>query len=128
MAYASAPWRMRPDGIGPTNPTMTYADGGAYGLAPWMMGRGWMGPVSMYGTGPGGGAWSGLDLDLTVDQVKSNMEQWLRAAGNSHLKIGTVTQRDIDTVTVDILTIDKDGLVQRYEINRHTGLTQPVGG
>lgn len=130
--------------------------GGGYGpgwMGPGMMGGGygseWMGPGMMYGSGYGpGGMGPGMmygyrhgyggdaddwqapqraDLNLSVDQVTSHMQRWLRARGNSHLRLGAVTEKDANTITADIVTVDKDGLVQRYDINRHTGFTQPEG-
>jgi hypothetical protein len=40
--------------------------------------------------------------------------------------MGKVVQKDANTIIADVVTTDKDALVQRYEINRHTGFTQPV--
>jgi hypothetical protein len=106
---------------------------------PGMMG-GWMGP-GMMGYGPGGGygpGWMGpgmmgwlagppADLKLTVDDVKTNMERWLTVLGNPHVKLGNVAQKDADTITADIVTVAKDDLVQRYDINVHTGFVRPEG-
>jgi len=119
-----------------------YGPGGGYSLGwmgPGMMngygpgggyGPGWMGPGMMGGVPYGPGGWGApsqqANLNLTVDQVKNNMEQWLRANGNSHIKLGNVAVKDADTITADIVTTDKDALVQRYAINRHTGFTQPT--
>lgn len=109
------------------------------GMGPAMMGEGWMGPGMMgygpgYGMGPGmmgGGYGSGArqapaDLNLTVNQVRKNMERWVRRNGNPHLKVGNVVQKDNDTITADIVTTDKDAIVERYEVNRHTGYFQPA--
>ena len=52
------------------------------------------------------------------------MEQWLKAKGNPHIKLGNVAVKDADTITADIVTTDKDALVQRYAISRHTGFIQ----
>ena len=127
-----------------TFPAIAQPSGGGYG-------SGWMGPGMMYGNGPGGGCgpgwmgpgmmgWGGgygpggswgssqqqANVNLTVDQVKNNMERWLTATGNPHIKLGAVAEKDADTITATIVTTDKDALVQRYEVNRHTGFTQPV--
>ena len=128
----------QPSGYGPG---MMYGNGpgGGYGpgyMGPGMMygggpgggyGPGWMGPGMMYGYGGGGwGLQQQGNLNLTVDQVKNNMERWLAANGNPHVKLGNVAVKDADTITADIVTADKDALVQRYDINRHTGFTQPA--
>jgi hypothetical protein len=95
---------------------------GGYGPGPWMMARGMPG----WGCGPGGG-WGAqqANLNLTPAAVKSNMERWVKATGNRHIKLGKVAEQDADTITADIVTTDKDALVQRYEINRHTGFIRP---
>jgi hypothetical protein len=110
--------------------------GGGYGgwMGPGMMygagpSPGWMGPGMMYGNGPGGwGPQQQVDLKLTVDQVKDRMEQWLQAVGNRHIKVGDVEAKDADTIVASIVTTDKDGLVQRYDVNRHSGFFEPAGG
>ena len=107
--------------------------GGGYG--PWMMGGGWRGPQMMGWGGYGGydpcGGQAGpaqqANLDLSVAQVKSNLERLLALGGNPHIKLGAVTQKNADTITADIVTTDKGGLVQRFEINRKTGFVQPAG-
>ncbi len=112
--------------------------GGGYGPG-WMhhmrgwgggYGPGWMGPGMRYGYGPRYYGWNGPqqgNLNLSVDQVKSRFERWLEFRGNPHLKLGTVTAKDDDTITADIVTTDNGGLVQRFDINRHTGFTRPAG-
>ena len=117
-----------------------YGQSGGYG-------PGWMGPGMMYGAGPGGGygpGWMGPgmmgyggygaggwgqqqgNLNLTVDEVKANMERWVKTTGNPHIKLADVAVKDADTITADIVTTDMDALVQRFDINRHTGFTQPA--
>jgi hypothetical protein len=54
------------------------------------------------------------------------MAQWIAAAGNPHVKLGTVTEKNADTITVDVVTADKGDLVEVYDINRHTGYMQPA--
>ncbi len=110
--------------------------GPGYGMGPGMMGgygpgygmRGGYGPG--YGMGPGmmgpgyGGGYYGnqRDLNLTTDQVKSYLEQMIR---NPNLKVGDVKEKDADTIVADIVTKDKDALVQRLAFNRHNGFVQP---
>ncbi len=138
------PGMMNGYGSGWMGSGMMYGSGpgGAYG-------PGWMGSGLMYGSGPGGAygpGWMGpgmmgyggygpggwgpqqqANLNLTVDEVKANMERWLKATGNPHIKLGDVVEKDADSITADIVTTDKEALVQRYDINRHTGFTQPAG-
>ena len=99
---------------------MMYGGGPGGGYGP-----GWMGPGMMYGYGGGGWGQPQGDLDLTVAQVTTNMQRWLQAMGNPHVRLGNVAAKDANTITADIVTTDKDALVQRYVINRHTGYTQP---
>jgi hypothetical protein len=97
---------------------------GDYGPGPSMMG-GWgggYGPGWMHGWGRGYGLAASRDLALTADDVKGYMEQTIR---NPRLKVGEVKQTGEDSITADIVTKDKDGLVQRFVINRHTGLWRP---
>lgn len=127
------------------------ANARAYG-APGMMGRGMMGqgmmgPGMMYGYGPGGygpgmmfgpGMMYGpgrnrrgyqnasTTLNLSVNDVKRYFVQWLTAQGNPHVKLGIVKAKDANTITAEIVTKDKNSLVERYEVNRHTGYIRPV--
>lgn len=100
------------------------------------MGRGMMsgpgpwrghGPGMMHGYGQGWGqGWyaGGRDLNLSIDNVKANMERWLAWQGNPRLKLGDVKEKDADTITADIVTRD-NSLVQRFDINRHNGYFRP---
>lgn len=98
------------------------------GMYPGMMGQG------MYPGMMGQGAYSGMypgmtgqrDLDLSVKDVQSRFQRWLAIMGNPRLKLGNVAEKDADTITADIVTTDKDALVQRYAIDRHTGFYRPV--
>ncbi len=100
---------------------------GGYGPG-WMHGYGparGYGPGSMMqgdGTPPCWGyASAGTNaLNLTVDQVKSQLDRWIERQGNPRLKAGDVKEKDADTILADIVTQD-NSLVQRFEINRHTG-------
>lgn len=98
-----------------------------YGMGPWMMGRGAFGG---YGYEPGpwmtGLARNGQgSLNLAANDVKDSLQRWLGWQGNPRLKLGNVVEKDADTITADILTTDKDGLVQRLVVNRHTGFSYP---
>ena len=151
--YGYGPGMMGP-GYGPgygRGYMMAPGDGSGYmmgqGYGPGMMygpgyGPGTMGPGMMYGygygpgmmNGPGygrgtGSGWYGRqsDLNLSTDDVKKNFERWIAAEGNPHLKVGDVKEKDKDTIVADIVTKD-NSLVQRFEVNRHTGFYQPSEG
>lgn len=99
--------------------------GGGYG--PGMMGGGYgpgYGPGMMGGYGPG---YYGrqANLNLSTDQVKTYLERMIAVQGNPRLKVGDVKEKDADTITADIVTKDKDALVQRFAIDRHTGFYRP---
>jgi hypothetical protein len=100
-------------------------DGGRYG--PGLMtggyGRGYHGGYGpgMMGYGPGYYGNQG-DLKLTTDQVKNYLEQMIR---NPNLKVGDVKEKDADTIVAEIVTKDKDALVQCLDFNRHNGFVQP---
>ena len=88
-------------------------------MGPGMMGRG-MGPGMM---GPGGVA--ALPKDLSPDDVRHMLEHQLTWQGNPNLKLGKVEEKDADTIVAEIVTAD-GSLVQRLQVNRHTGWTQPT--
>lgn len=97
---------------------------GHHGQMPMMSGRGMMGHMPMMG-GYGHGQMEPLRRDLTTDEVKHMMEHRVAWAGNPNLKVGKTTEKDADTIQVEIVT--KDGsLVQRIEVDRHTGRMQTV--
>ena len=85
------------------------AGGYSYGMPPWMM--------APYRTNQ--------VANLSVDNVKNYFERSLAWQRNPRVKLGTVSEKDADTIMADIVTIDKDGLVQRFAVNRHTGFIQP---
>jgi hypothetical protein len=98
--------------------------GYGYGMGPWMMGPG----VSSFGYGMG--PWMMAPYrtnraDLSTADVTNYFERGLAWQGNPRLKLGMVTEKDADTITADIVTADKDALVQRFAVNRHTGFIQP---
>jgi len=88
---------------------------GPGGMGPGMMGGGYMG----YGAPP-------ANLNLSVNDVRDDLQQWIARSGNSHLKVGGVSETDANTITAEIVTVDKDALVQRYTVNRHTGFFRPA--
>jgi len=66
------------------------------------------------------------NLNLSVDDVRASLERWIASMGNPRLKPGRVVATDADTITADVVTVDKDALVQRFAVNRHTGYWQQV--
>lgn len=101
--------------------------GYGYGMGPWMMG-----PNAVGNYGPGMGPWmmapyrtSQATLNLSVDDVQKSFGRWLAWQGNPRVKLGNVSEKDADTITAEIVTTDKDGLVQRFAVDRRTGFTQP---
>jgi hypothetical protein len=123
MGGGYGPGWMTQEGYGPGyGPGMMRGSGWGGSYAPgWMHGwmRGGYGPGWMHG---GYGQVSGRDLNLTAEDVKGYIEQTIR---NPRLKVGDVKQTDDNSITADIVTKDKEGLVQRFVINRHTGLWRP---
>lgn len=130
--YGYGPGYMMGQGYGPGWGGMMGWGGQGYGpgYGPGMMGdgygHGWMmrgygggyGPGMMYGYGPA----SQSDLKLTADQVKQYLGQMIR---NPNLKVGEVKEKDADTIVAEVVTKDKDALVQRLQFNRHNGFVHP---
>jgi hypothetical protein len=86
-----------------------------------MMGQG-RGPGMMMGPGAMG-LGSGIVAPvqhLSTDDVRHHFEHRLKLLGNDRLKVGEVTQKDEDTINVEIVTLD-DSLVDRFEVDRHSG-------
>jgi hypothetical protein len=109
--------------------------GGMMGQGMPMMGQG----MPMMGTGMGMGMgcpWCGpgmmgsgyatpqVNVNLSVSDVTSYLERWV--AGNPNIKVANVVEKDANTITADIVTKDKDALVQRYTFDRRSGFYQPV--
>jgi hypothetical protein len=87
---------------------------GMMGMGQGMMGQGMMGPGMMMG--------QQANLNLTANDVKTYFERWVAMSGNPRVKVGTVTERNDNTITADIVTTDKDALVQRFAVDRNTEL------
>jgi hypothetical protein len=131
-------------GPGMMGPGMMGGYGPGMMMGPGMMGQGMMGPGMMGGYGPGmmmgpgmmGGYGPGMmgwrwgnqqtNLNLSPDDVKGYFQNWIAFSGNPHIKVGNVAEKNADTVTADIVTTDKEGLVQRYEVDRRTGWLRPA--
>ncbi len=101
-------------------------------MGPGMMGRGMMG-YGMAPFVPGAeadthcpyAATSAVDKDLSADDVRASLEHSLTMHGNKRLKVGEVKEADEETFVAEIVTVD-DSLVQRMEIDRHTGTMRRV--
>ena len=102
-------WMMGPGMMGGYGP----------GYGPGMMGGGY-GPGMMGGYGPGYYGRQG-NLNLSTDDVKKYLERMLAIRGNPRLKVGEVKEKDADSITADIVTKDKDALVQRFVVDRRNG-------
>ncbi len=131
--YPMGPGMMQGNGMGPG---MMQGYGQGYGMGPGMMQRYGMGPGMMRGCrgmmqddedqGVSQYGYVRPPLQLSISDVKGYFEEWVARTGNSHIKVGPVTEKDKTTITVDIDT--KDGsLVQRFDVNRATGYYQPAG-
>ncbi len=104
---------------------------GAYGCPGMgMMGQGMMGP-GMMGQGMMGMMGSGMmgqqaNLNLTANDVKGYLERWVAMSGNPRIKVGPVTERNDNTISADIVTTERDALVQRFSVDRSTGIYRVV--
>lgn len=101
-------------------------------MGPGMMGGSMM-PMMGGGMMPmmGGGmmGWYGqpqANLNLSVDEVRGSVERSIAMMGNPRLKAGRIVATNDDTITAEIVTVDKEALVQRFAVNRHTGYWQQV--
>ena len=72
--------------------------------------------------GPG----PGHDLNLTADQAKRLTDAAVILLGNPRLKAGAAKEKDANTITVDIVTVD-NALVLRRDVDRHTGRVHKAG-
>ncbi len=92
-----------------------------------MMAPGKMGPGQPMapGQGPGPGAMQPLIQDLSAAEVRHVIEHQLSWQGNPNVKVGKVDEKDDDTIVAEIVTQD-GSLVQKLEVDRHTGLMRQV--
>ena len=116
---AASQWTGQPCPMG----MMGAGMGGQGMLAPGMMGPGMMGPG--FGMGPGLGGQFVARQDLTADDVRHFLQHRLEMQGNARLTVGEVTEADDDKIVAEITTVD-GSLVQRFEVDRHTGQMQQV--
>lgn len=111
------------------------ASSGNQSQMPMMGGYGMMGGPGMIGGqmpmmgGPGMmGGWGRMQIlrrDLKADEVKHMMEHRLVWTGNQDIKLGKVTEKDGDSIEVEIVN-KGDKVVQKFEVDRHTGWMQPA--
>lgn len=114
-------------------------------MAPGMMGKqgmpgaGMMAPQGMMRPGMGSPGASGAGLghgpgfggrvvpakDLTTDDVRHFLEHRLEWRGNKRLKVGEVKEADDAAIVAEITTVD-DSLVERLEVDRHSGKIRRV--
>ena len=94
------------------------------GMMPMMqqMHRGTKGQGMM---GPGHGSRVVPQQDLSSDDVRHFLEHRLAMQGNARLKVGEINEKDDDTVVADIVTT-AGSLVDRFEVDRHTGQMKRV--
>jgi hypothetical protein len=97
--------------------------GGQGMMGSGMGGQGMMGPSS--GKEPGFSDPIVPSRDLTADDVRHSLEHRLELRGNKRLKVGEVKEADDDRIIADITTVD-GSLVQRFEVDRHTGTMRDV--
>ena len=87
------------------------------------------GPGKMYGKFGRGDCRFGqaqtLDTPLSVEDVRAQIEKRLQWRGNDRLKVGSVTDKDENTIVAEIVTVD-DSLVRKIEIDKNTGRRTPV--
>ncbi|MFZ2155408.1 MAG: hypothetical protein WAV72_04710 [Bradyrhizobium sp.] len=86
---------------------------------PGMTGRGMMGPgMGMHGSVQPA-------LNLAANDVKVFFERWVAGSGNPNIKVGNVVEKDVSTITADIVTKD-NSLVQQFTVDRRTGFYRPA--
>jgi hypothetical protein len=91
-------------------------------------GQGMMGPGQGM-MGPGQGMMGGdmqvtPSRDLRAADVRHFLEHRLEMHGNDRLKVGEVEEVDDDTIVAEVVTVD-DSLVERFQVDRHSGRMVP---
>lgn len=69
-------------------------------------------------------AYQALETPLTVDSVRTHIEERLATRGNDRLKVGDVVEVDEKTIKAEIVTVD-DSLVRTIEFDKATGRHAP---
>ncbi|MGN6375235.1 MAG: hypothetical protein ACTHMG_06740 [Sphingomonas sp.] len=101
---------------------------GKQSMGSGMMGNQPMGPGMMQG-GRGHMGWRSQvppNGELSADDVKAQLDGWLSRMGNPHVRSGSVAVKDKDTIVANVVTTDKGGLVQRFDVDRHSGTWTPA--
>ncbi len=102
--------------------------GGSGMMGSGMMGQG-KGAQGMMGHGSAMDRGHGMkvvpSVHLSTDDVRHFLDHRLAMHGNQRLKVGEVKEGDDDTIVADIVTLD-DSLVQRFEVDRHSGRMKRV--
>ena len=62
---------------------------------------------------------------LSPADVRPQLEQWVLWYGNPNLKVGSVAEKDDNTIIGEIVTQD-NSVVQRVEVDRRTGWMRPA--
>ena len=68
----------------------------------------------------------GRDRNIDGAAAKSYLERWLDRRGNERLKVGTVTEKDKNTIVAEIVTKKEGAVVEKLEIDRRTGRMKRV--
>jgi hypothetical protein len=96
-----------------------------------MMGPGYMMGPRMMGPGRWSGHWYGpryrnrpANMNLSIDDVRAFVQRMI--AGNPHLKVGSVTEKDANTIVAEVVTTKDGSLAGRYSFDRRTGYYRPV--
>lgn len=67
------------------------------------------------------------DLNLSADQARTLVSAQLIMRGNDRLKVGEVAEKDENTYSIQIVTLD-GSLVREIEMDKHEGPRRPHGG
>lgn len=122
----------------PTNPQQQAAPmqpgmgPGGQGMGPGMMGQGMGQGMMGQGMGRGHGMFGQAPcgqqpaVEVTADSVKTHMEAWIARKGNSHIKIGAVTQQSDGTILATIVTKKENALVDKFVIDPKTNTRKRV--
>ena len=116
------PGAMGPGMMGQGYGVMGHGMRGPGMMGPGMMGQGMTGSGMM---GPGLGGVVQPVLNLTTNGVKVNFERWIAASGNPNIMVGSVVEKDTNTITADIVT-KENSFVQQFTVDRHTGYYGPA--
>ena len=65
------------------------------------------------------------DDRLSADDLRGQIEQWIRWYANPQLKIGSISKKDENTIVAEIVDAD-DSIVQRIEVDRRTGWMRTI--